>query len=181
MCQNQYLLAGTGSTSRLTLLCRKPGDDLVFLTDADVTLPSLCEKVELCISLLKDKYRQAIDSRQLVLPSNQTPLDIVIEADDFERNDCMYYIVDHTSRHLLWLHKHTVYNDILATEAQVGEPINEDSLWAMAWLIALQGHILKIEYYQHLFFYPHHQHMSDDFLTEMRGILVWGLTGELYM
>lgn len=165
------------------LYYRKPDDDLIFLSDADLTLPGLHEKVELFISLLKDYYRQAINLRRLVLPSDSPPLEVVIDADDFEReNTWQYYIVDHASRHVLWLHTYSLEPRIrvaAASEARVGEYIDEDDLWSMAKLNVFVGHLLKVEYYQHLASYPH-QNLSDDFLTETRSILVWSLTGELH-
>lgn len=162
------------------LYYRKAVDDLVFLTDADVTLPDISKKVNSVISALKKQYGQAIESHDLVLQSNQPPLEVVLDVDECDGDTWEYYIVDHASLHILWLCTYTMYDSMIVSEAHFGESIDEEDSWALARLNVLEGHLLKAGYYLHLAYYPHHQSLSDKIYAETRGMAVYNLAGELH-
>lgn len=42
----------------------------------------------------------------------------------------------------------------------------------------LEGQLLKSEYFQHLSYFPRGQRLDKAFFAEMKGVLIWGLTGK---
>lgn len=94
-----------------------------------------------------------------------------------------YYIVDHSSHHLLWLTEHIITtNNYKGAESEAH--IGKFALFLQAFASSPTdenpiGQLLRYEYYIHLSYFPHEQILEDDFFTEMKGILVWGLAGEL--
>lgn len=107
------------------LYYRRTVDNLVFLTDANVTLSGLRKQVELVISILKIKYTLAINAHLLQLTPNQPPLEIVIDAEhDVNRDTWAYYVVDHTYQQLFWFDSHTFFNTVVVSIAHIGESID---------------------------------------------------------
>lgn len=49
---------------------------------------------------------------------------------------------------------------------------------ALITWISCKGRLLRSEYYQHLTYFPHDQTMDITFFDEMKGLLIWGLTGK---
>lgn len=140
------------------------------------------EKVRQVTSKLSYEYGHAIGSSSLNLPPNQPSLEIVLEAEDFKGDEWKYYIVHHATKHLLWFCEHTLTTNVYQgaeSGAHVGESFVVD-FGDTDKVNVLEGHLLQVEYYQHLAYYPHYQNLSDDFIGETQGILTWGLTGQFH-
>ena len=90
----------------------------MFLTDSDVCQPKVFERVELVIGEIKEKVLQAKGELKL------EEIDVVLEADDTLGSEWEYYLIDHSTRHLFWLHKFTISTSVYKgaeSNAHVGE------------------------------------------------------------
>lgn len=90
----------------------------------DVSLPGMFAKVTQAIHILRCEYKYAIVSNNLILPSNHLPLEVVLEAEDLEKDSWKYYVVHHASRHLLWFCDYKLTTNVYQgaeSEAHVGE------------------------------------------------------------
>lgn len=98
-----------------------------------------------------------------------------------EKNVWGYYIVDCESKHLLWLSDHMTEANIYqgaASKTHLGNAYPHPDLKLLAQMYTL-GQQFKVEYYRHLSYFPHGHELDKTFIEETKGILIWGLTGNV--
>lgn len=94
----------------------------MYLTDADLSKDSICNKVGKAIHAIKAKLISNRKRRMKTL----TTIEIVLDSDDFEKDwtEWIYYCVDKKAQHLFWLDDHILEPNIdqgAESEAHVGE------------------------------------------------------------
>lgn len=103
---------------------RKTAQDIVFLTDADVCEVDVLQKVNHASSELEVRIAQFLSRHKSMIPIDHFPLEVVLEAEDPKGDEWEYYIVDHASQHILWVHRHTLTTNIYKgaeSEAHIGK------------------------------------------------------------
>ena len=118
-------------------------EGLAFLTDTDVSQSDILESLESTIENIRGDVLKAMKEWKLDSTTgksamnantsntlNRTFVDVVLEGERVEEGEgkgtlkWKYYLADHKSQHLFWLHRHTLHTSIYKgaeSQAHIGD------------------------------------------------------------